>query len=131
MTSYVLDTHTIVWYVARPRALGRAATRVLRNVDRGRSAGWIPAIVVAEVALLRERGRTTLGVADLEATVDRNSALRILPLDLMQVREFAGLVGLKDPFDRFIVAAARTLRCPLITADENIARTGLVEVIWD
>ena len=33
--------------------------------------------------------------------------------------------------DRMIVAAARAVRRPLITADGDIAASGLVEVVWD
>lgn len=60
-----------------------------------------------------------------------NDGLRVLPQDFDQAREFALLAVLKDPFDRMIVAAARTTRRPLITSDGIIADSGLVEVIWD
>jgi len=35
-----------------------------------------------------------------------------------------------DPFDRIIVATAKTLGIPLITRDANIADSGLVKVVW-
>lgn len=130
MTAYVLDTHVFVWYV-RARRVGKAAARALRDVDRGRSRAWIPAIVPVELALLRERGRSTIGVPELEATMLRNPALQLLPLDLGQVKEFTLLGTLRDPFDRIIVAAARSARCSLLTADEAIAASGLADVVWD
>ena len=107
------------------------AARALRDVDRARSRAWIPAIVPVEIALLRERGRSAIGVPELEATMGRNPEIRLLPLDLAQAREFASLPSLRDPFDRLLVAAARSIGCPLVTADGTIATSGLVQAIWD
>jgi PIN domain nuclease of toxin-antitoxin system len=128
--AYVLDTHTFLWYV-RGRRVGKAAARVLRQIDGGQGHAWIPAVVAVEIALLFERGRSRIGVAEVEATLQRNPELELLPLDFAQVKEFAFVPSLKDPFDRLIVAAARRLGCPIITADEGIAASGLVDVIWD
>jgi PIN domain nuclease of toxin-antitoxin system len=128
--AYVLDTHALVWYL-RGRNVGTAAGRALREIDRGRSRAWIPAIVVVELALLRERGRSAIGVAEVEASMTRNPELQPLSLDFAQAKEFALLRGVTDPFDRLIMAAARSLGCPLVTADERIAASGMVQVIWD
>ena len=130
MKGYVFDTHALLAYV-RTRRLGRAAARAFREVDAGRAAAWLPAVVPVEVALLRERGRTPVGLPQIEATLARNPMLQLLPLDLGQAREFALLPALHDPFDRMIVAAARSIGLPLITADQAITESGLVEVVWD
>ena len=39
-------------------------------------------------------------------------------------------LGIRDPFDRMIVAAARTLALPILSADERIAESGLVDIVW-
>ena len=130
MKPVVLDTHAFVFYV-EGRGLGDAAKRALRQVDRGRRRAYLPAIVPIELALLRERGRVAVGVAELAATLARNPEIRVLPLDLEQAREFVALVGVRDPFDRIVVAAARTSGGVLLTADVAISRSGLVEVEWD
>ena len=104
---------------------------MLRDVDRGRWRGWVPAIVPVELALLRERGRSAIGVPELEATLARNAELQVLPLDLAQAREFVMLLSVRDPFDRMIVAAARVVGGPLLSADADLAASGLVQVVWD
>jgi hypothetical protein len=38
--------------------------------------------------------------------------------------------GFADPFDRLVVATARRLAAPLLTSDEQIASSGLVDVVW-
>jgi PIN domain nuclease of toxin-antitoxin system len=128
--AYVLDTHVLVWFLCG-RTMGKSASRALDAVDAGRATGWIPAVVTIELALLHERGRVSIGIAELEATLARNPLLRILPLDLAQAREFALLRGVRDPFDRMILAAAKSAACPLISADERVAASGLVDVLWD
>ncbi len=131
MKSFVVDTHVLVWYLARPARLAKSARRVLEQVDRGRAQAWIPGIVAAELALLHERGRSAIGVVELEATLSRNPRLRLLSIDLEQIKEFALLRTLGDPFDRLLVAAARAVKAPLVTADGAIGASGLVDVIWD
>jgi len=128
--AYVFDTHTLVWYL-RGRRLPAVATRALREIDAGRVLAWIPAIVIVELALLHERRRSAIGIPELEATMMRNPQIHLLPLDPAQAKEFALLSAVRDPFDRLIVAAARSVRCPLLSADEAIAASGLVRVIWE
>jgi PIN domain nuclease of toxin-antitoxin system len=87
--------------------------------------------VAIELTLLQEAGRRVLTVADVHAATKRNGEVAILPHDLRQATEFALLIALTDPFDRIIVAAARTIERPLITADEDIRESGLVDVVWE
>ena len=131
MKEYVLDTHAFAWWAQSPKRLGRAARKALAAVDVGRARAWIPAIVGIELTLLHEAGRRLVTAVELDAATRRNSEVRILPLDLVQANEFALLTALGDPFDRMIVAAARTTERPLITADARIQDSELVEVIWD
>jgi hypothetical protein len=42
----------------------------------------------------------------------------------------AGLVGVKDPMDRLVVAAARATRSPVISVDDALDGFG-VERVWD
>jgi PIN domain nuclease of toxin-antitoxin system len=45
--------------------------------------------------------------------------------------ESVSLVAIGDPADRAMVATARHLRCPLITADEIIQEGAWVETVWE
>jgi PIN domain nuclease of toxin-antitoxin system len=47
-----------------------------------------------------------------------------------QLDEFVSLTSIRDPFDRLVVSAARTLDAKLVSKDEALAETGLVEVVW-
>jgi PIN domain nuclease of toxin-antitoxin system len=43
----------------------------------------------------------------------------------------APLPGIRDPFNRLMVAAARAVRCLLVTADEALAASGPVDALCD
>jgi PIN domain nuclease of toxin-antitoxin system len=45
--------------------------------------------------------------------------------------EASALTGIRDPYDRLIVAQARMTPAPLITADEKIHASRLVQTVWD
>jgi PIN domain nuclease of toxin-antitoxin system len=124
-----IDTHALIWHVTRPKKLGKAALRWLKDADAGRAEIIIPAIVPIELALLREAGRDVIGVPQIEALLDGPFVLA--PLEIANAREFALLDTIADPFDRMIVAAARVAELPLITADVLVTELGLVETIWD
>lgn len=126
-----IDTHALIWYLSRPKKLGRSAVRRLREADAGRGEILVPAIVLVELALLREAGRNVIGVPQVEALLVAQPAFQLQPLDLEQATEFSLLDSLPDPFDRLIVAAARSADAPLISADTVIDASALVETIWD
>lgn len=126
-----IDTHALIWHLTDQRRLGRAAARWLRDADAGRAFIAIPAVVVIELVLLRERGRRVIGVPEIETLVRTQPTFGVVALDLAQAKEFALLGSFADPFDRLIVAAARAVAAPLITADTVIHSLAGPDVVWD
>jgi PIN domain nuclease of toxin-antitoxin system len=126
----VADTHAVVWHLTAPRKLGPAARRALAAVDEGRWLCCVPAVALVEIALLRERGRIAVGVNEVLRTLAGHPGYAVLALDAEQAVEFAGLVGVKDPMDRLVLAAARATRSRLVSSDEVLDGFG-VERIWD
>jgi len=126
-----IDTHALIWYLSKPKRLGKGAARLLREVDRGRVTVLVPAIVGIELVLLRRDGRKTVGIPQLEALVTAQPGFTLFPLDLAQTRELALLESVDDPFDRMIIAAARSAGTGLVSADATIRESGLVDVVWE
>jgi PIN domain nuclease of toxin-antitoxin system len=126
-----IDTHALTWHLSKPAKLGKEAKRLLRMADAGKLHVLIPAACLVELALLREIGRPVVGPEEVHALVSQHPCFSVLPMGLEQVRGFVPLAGVRDPFDRMIIAAARNENVPLLTADESITRSALVETIWD
>ena len=127
----VLDTCAIVWAVSDPVRLPDAATRILTAGD---TRVCVCAISCAEIACASQRGRID---------IDRHWRLwfrhyvelngwTVLPIDLDTVEEAYALPDPfhRDPADRLIVAAARRLSAPVVTADARMLGYPHVKTLW-
>ncbi|MBN2494467.1 MAG: PIN domain-containing protein [Deltaproteobacteria bacterium] len=130
MADFVLDTHACVYCLAAPHKLGPAARAAMESVEQGHGIAWVPAAVAAEVILLKELGRIGIGLPELREAMEASACFRFLPLDLHQLDDFAAHRSTRDPFDRFILSAARTIGAKLLTKDRALVESGLVQTVW-
>ena len=129
----LLDTHALVWWATGAPRLSARARRAIMSAIRQEPA-VASAISVFEIATLVRRGRLTFGVP-LEQWL---SDVRLLPeLRLEPVSaDIAQLAGTfeepmpGDPADRIIVATAIRLQAKLVTADDRLGKSRLVETVW-
>jgi PIN domain nuclease of toxin-antitoxin system len=123
----VLDTHAWIWWVGDRSLLSRRAFDVLMTEpDRA-----VSTISCWEIAMLVAKGRLTLDRDPLtwfHAAID--SGTRVLPLALEISAHAPTLRGIRDPSDQLIIATALHHRAPLVTKDQRIRDSGLVETIW-
>ena len=129
----VLDTAPWIWWVSDPTRLSRRARQVIRREEA--SGGLIvSAISVWEVALKHSLGKLDLDreIRSWIAFAVSYPGIQITPLDQQDAMESTLLPGKfhRDPADRFIVALARRLRCPVVTSDEQILEYEHVTAIW-
>ena len=120
------DTHTLVWALSDPDALGPEARRVLAEAD-----------VVASVANLWElclkmRRQDSLLAEPIPwwkryVVQARVPALAIRTAHVMALGRLPAIH--KDPFDRILVAQSLVEKRPLVTKDASLARYG-ISVIW-
>jgi PIN domain nuclease of toxin-antitoxin system len=118
----VLDTHVWIWWVHGDSRLTPAQQQVLAANEQ--SGLGVSAISCWEVAKLVEYERLVLPCPTLE-WLDQALAypgVRLLELSPRIAAESTELPGVfhKDPADQIIVATARVLDSPLLTADEKI-----------
>ena len=119
----VLDTHTLIWAVEGDRELGAGASRLIERTARTDRVA-VSAITPWEIALLVERRRLRLGheVGEWIAQALARPGVTLVPIEPEIAVDSVRLPGNfhADPADRFIVATARHLRAPLLTADRKI-----------
>ncbi len=132
--SILLDTHVLVWWVS---GCHRLPARVLRTIEHclEEAEVLVSAITAWEISMLIEKGRLLLGM-DVECwldTVSGNEGLRFVPVNREIAIKSTLLPGNfhKDPADRMIVATARSLGIPLVTADEKILSWPHVRTLWE
>ena len=131
---YVTDTHPLVfWASDRKARLGMRARRIFQEVEQGKHSIIVPIIVLEETARLVEKKVIRLAVPFRRwaEELDRSANFQVQPYPIEILFDSISLAGLRDPADRAIVATARHLRCPLITADEIIQDGNWIETVWD
>ena len=119
----MLDTCTILFLASGDRRLSRAARERLARAQ----ARWFCAISSFEIALKHRQGKLSLPATPLKwlsAVADRYGLTEV-PLDSALCAAAAELpLHHRDPFDRFIIAAALRLGVPVVTIDPKFAPYG-------
>ena len=133
---FLLDTHTWVWLLNGTPQIQQSPvfSRIIRAV---RNTGlFLSTISVWEVAMLEAKGRIAFST-EIRSWINKAicapglQIVELLPeisIDSTHLPgEFHG-----DPADRIIVATARHLKCPVVTADKKIivyAEEGFVDAV--
>ena len=127
----LLDTHILIRWLSEARKLSRTQLRALKSAVRRGEPVAISAISLLEIAVLASGEKPGLKVSLDEFFQDLNSnpIFRILPLTYEVALDVALLGVLRDPADRTIAATARVHRLRLVTSDQRIIESKLVQVI--
>ena len=131
---YVTDTHPLVfWASDRKNRLGKRARKIFQEVELGKHSILVPVIVLEETARLVERKVVRLPgpFRRWAEELDRSANFQVQPYTIEILLESIALTAIRDPADRAILASARQLRCPLITADDLIRDGKWADTIWD
>lgn len=130
----VLDTHVLLWWVSGSDELSVAAKKAIKRTLTQGSELIVSSISAWEISMLIDKERLILSM-DVESWFDEVSQIdgvRFMPVDNEIGIKSTVLPGdfHKDPADRMIVATARKLAVPLVTADEKIRNYEHVKTIW-
>jgi len=131
--SYVVDTHTLIWYIEDNPRLGPDARRVMSDRD---STLFLPMIAFAEACWIVEHGRCNIpSVVDLLADVDGDPRLVLIPLERETIDLSLTLTVIGEMHDRLIVATTLQMitlgqAVALLTRDNSLRSSGLVPVVW-
>ena len=119
----LLDTHILLWSAGQPEKLSAEATSLL--LDSSNSL-YFSAASIWEIVIIRGLGRDDFKVNPVrlikqlvingyeEVSVSSDHTLAVDTLPVLH----------KDPFDRILIAQARTEGMLLMTVDEQVSRYG-------
>jgi len=128
MASYLLDTHTALWYFNGDTRLSKTANKIIYDFS---NPIYMSIVSAWEVAIKLNIGKLDIinNTADFLHDAENNK-ISILPIKLahLSILETLPLIH-RDPFDRLLIATALAEGMTLITDDENIKRYE-VSQIW-
>ena len=121
----------LVRWLFDARKLSRLQLRTLESALKRGEPVALSAISLLEIAVLAsgEKPAVRVSVDELFEDLNANPAFRVLPLTYEVAREVASLSALRDPADRAIAATARVHRLRLVTSDQRIIASNLVQVV--
>lgn len=119
MSKLLLDTHLLLWVVGEPKKLPAAARKRIDD-----SEVFVSAASVWEVSIKSAIGKLKADPAELLAEIEP-AGFRLLPISGEHAAAVSGLPPLhNDPFDRMLVAQAKTEPLILLTNDAALAAYG-------
>jgi PIN domain nuclease of toxin-antitoxin system len=128
---YVVDTHSVIWYITDDPKLSIEAKKIFQKADNGQDYISIPCIVFFELLYLTEKKKLDVDVDKFISLVSSSKNYKVEPLCLpiIEKSKTIPIREIPDPFDRLIVATSIHLGFPLVTRDKSIQDLGL-ETIW-
>ena len=130
MTTYVADTHALLWYLGGSKLLGPQAHAAFDETINGVSQVCVPAMVLAEAVMLIEKRHIALDIGSIVAALRSRPGFELTSLSPEVAIDIQKLTALRDIHDRLIVAEAMRLGATLITRDMQITASGLAPVVW-
>jgi PIN domain nuclease of toxin-antitoxin system len=129
----VLDTHVLVWWVARAAGISVRGKRAIQSAAR-QGPLVASAISVFEIttAARRQRLRFNVSVERWLADVQSLPELRFEPVT-PDIASGAGMLESTfpgDPADRIIAATAMILHAKLVTADHRLRGLKQLDTVW-
>jgi PIN domain nuclease of toxin-antitoxin system len=121
----LLDTHVLIWWANgdRQRLSATALAAIDAAIESAGQPGGAPGLLVSAISFDVERWLALLA---------SHPAVRLLALDTAVAVAATRLPEPfhADPADRFLVAQARELGIPLLSADSKIRSYGPVRSLW-
>ena len=115
MSTLLLDTHVLLWWLLKPQKLSRKVYALIETADVA-----VSVITVWEARLKANSGKLVVPPGSLPTLIEQQG-FRILPLRVEHVMAAADLGGMHgDPADRLLVGTAHAERMVFVTRDAQI-----------
>ncbi len=121
MRRLLLDTHTLLWWLADAPALGPASRALIAEPG---NVVFVSAASIWEIAIKRALGKLS-APEGLDAILEEQG-FEALPIEVFHAEQ-AGILPRhhRDPFDRMLIAQAQAEGLALVSADPQMAAYGI------
>ena len=130
LPEYIVDSHALFWFLEYPSQLSPAADAVFRLAAAGGGLIVVPAIVVAELFYLTAKAGLPILPSELLSRINTSREFAFSELGRDQLVAMENIAGVTEMHDRLIAAEAVVRQAPVISKDEILRRSQIVNVIW-
>ena len=130
MTTYVVDTHALIWFLEKNPRLTDNAKSALTDTN---AQIILPTIVLTEVIFLYSKKKTSINLSMVLSQVANSSNCIVYPLDEEVVSRVSANVNIHDAI---IVATGLVFKdlighdVAVVTKDESIKHSNLIRTVW-
>ena len=128
---YLIDTHALHWHRATPGKLPQKVREIFARANRGEASLIVSHIVLLEIYFLYKK----LGCVDQfrDRLVDMSSvdSFQLEPVLLKDIENMPAFEDVPEMHDRILVIQANRLGVSMITKDESIQKSNVIEIIWN
>ena len=129
MTTYLLDTHALIWWLLADPRLSKAARGVVSDPSNRIAVSSASAWEIATKHRLGKLAGVDLLARDVAKWVARAGFVD-LPITIKHAQRAGGFPQRhRDPFDRMLAAQSELEGFPLITSDKAFGPFG-ARVVW-
>ena len=128
MTTILLDTHALIWWLEGGGSLSPGARRAISDRD---TTVLVSAASAWEIAIKHQIGKFRVPdlIKDFRGRIESEGFVE-LPITIEHAVTAGTLPGAhKDPFDRVLIAQSRVEDVSIVTRDERF-REYAVQCIW-
>lgn len=115
---YLLDTHFLIWLMEDSKKVSSEVKLLVKNPA---NEIFVSVVTVWEIVIKRAKGRLKTP-KDIRGGINE-AGFKILPIEISHALEVEKLPLFKehqDPFDRMLIAQAKTEGLTLVTSDPKI-----------
>lgn len=132
---FATDTHPLVWYLSKKESkLPKKVLTAFKSAQEGSGMHiWVPAATAWELSQLMRKTTRISTLGSYEELLRENFFFKSMTFVELEVEDLLiahGLAFNRDPFDSLIVATAKRLDVPLMTADSDITESNECSVFW-
>lgn len=126
--NYLLDTHTLIWFLNGDSAMSANARKLIEHKN---AKNFVSIISVWEIAIKISLGKLNIHVPMEQLPVQiNNNGFELLPVAFEDTIMISKLpFHHRDPFDRLLIVQSITNNLSLISKDPQFSQYG-IKTLW-
>lgn len=129
MSKFVSDTMALVLHLEK-RKMPNKAKAIFEATEKGENEIYIPAMVIAEIGYLSERGRIVTDIAAVEKQMEQHGNFKGKELDAQVVKASFEIDDIPELHDRLIAGTAKLMGLDIISNDPAMEQSRHVSTVW-